>query len=225
MKVTILVPIYNEEKTIAAVVEKLKLLNIQNKEIILIDDGSKDRTREILPKLTDSNTKIFLHSVNQGKGKAIQTGIEQSTGDIIAIQDADLEYDPEELAKLVEVFNTRPDIDAVFGSRFLKKNPNLYKRFLLGNKIITLITNLLYRTKYTDTYTCYKIIKKDVMKKLALESKRFEMEAEICAKLARNNCKVIEIPINYSPRTIQEGKKIGLQDAIKGVITLLKYMV
>jgi glycosyltransferase involved in cell wall biosynthesis len=224
MKLTILVPIFNEERTITQVVEKLQSLSVPDKEIILIDDGSTDKTREILPLFKADNVKIVLHEYNQGKGKAIQTGLNNAAGDIVAIQDADLEYDPEEIVKLAGMFDQDNTIDAVYGSRFLKNNPTQYKLFLLGNKCITLLTNILYGTEYTDTYTCYKVMKRDVMMQLNLESKRFEIEAEFSAKLANGKYKVVEAPINYNPRTIQEGKKIGFMDAVKGALTLVRYL-
>jgi len=223
MKISILVPVYNEENTVKELLNKLLNLNIEQKEIIVIDDGSTDNTKNILLNFNNNYVKIIYHNKNQGKGKAIQTGLEIATGDIIAIQDADLEYAPEQLVELLKVFDSDSSIDAVYGSRFLKKNPNIYKRFLLGNKFLTYLINFLYNSNYTDTYTCYKLIKRDIMKKLNLKSKRYEIEAEISIKLAKQKCKIIEIPICYNPRTIKQGKKIGFKDAIKGIITILKF--
>jgi glycosyltransferase involved in cell wall biosynthesis len=145
------------------------------------------------------------------------------SGDIIAIQDADLEYDPSELIKLIGVFRDRPEIDAVYGSRFLGENPRLYRRYLWGNKLLTVGTNLLYKSKYTDTYTCYKAIKRNILLNLKLESKRFEIEAEISCKLAKGKYNVVEVPINYNPRTLQDGKKIKAKDALKGILAIIKY--
>ncbi len=224
MKVTILVPVYNEEKTLPIVLSKLEELKI-DKEIIVIDDGSTDRTKEILENVSKNNRdiKIIHHQKNQGKGKAIQTGLEYSTGDVVVIQDADIEYDPLQILTLLKGFEDT-SVDAIYGSRFLKKNPNIYKRYLIGNKFLTLMINLIYGSNYTDSYTCYKLIKRDIFEKLKLESSRFEIEAEISIKLKKIGAKVIEIPIDYSPRRIEEGKKIGFKDALKGFFTIIRYV-
>ena len=219
MKVSILVPVYNEEKTINEVIDVLAKLPL-DKEIIVIDDGSKDKTREILK--NNPKVKAIFHETNLGKGKAIHTGLEHAAGDIICIQDADLEYDPNEIPNLLKGFDDC-EVDAVYGSRFLKKNPNIYKRYLLGNKILTGLINLFYGANFTDSYTCYKLIRKDIFKKLKIESSRFEMEAEISIKLIKMKCRIKEIPINYAPRTLEQGKKINWVDAVKGVFTVLKY--
>ncbi|MFN3966204.1 MAG: glycosyltransferase family 2 protein [Endomicrobiia bacterium] len=225
LKATILIPVYNEEKTLPEVLSKLEKLNIE-KEIIIINDGSTDRTKEILEELVQKNRNIRVihHEKNQGKGKAIQTGLRYSTGDIVVIQDADLEYDPFQIIELLKGFEN-PGIDAVFGSRFLKKNPNIYKRYLIGNKLLTFLINLFYGTNYTDSYTCYKLIKKDVFEKLNLESSRFEIEAEISIKLKKVGAKVIEFPIDYFPRRLEEGKKIGFKDALRGFFTIIKFIL
>lgn len=227
MKLSIIIPVYNENNTIEDVINRTLKLSIKNKEIIVVDDGSTDGTREILDKYrinnNNSELKIVMHDRNYGKGIAIQTGLKHTTGDIVCIQDADLEYNPDQIPKLLLEFINNPDIDAVFGSRFLKENPNIYKRYLWGNKFITFLINLFYSSKYTDSYTCYKLIKSNVLKKLNLESKRFEVEAEISIKLAKMRYKIKELPIDYNPRTLQQGKKIGFKDAIKGILTILKY--
>jgi glycosyltransferase involved in cell wall biosynthesis len=224
MKISILVPVYNEEETINKIIDVLENLPL-DKEIIIIDDGSTDRTREILTEsIKNSQTiKVIFHEVNRGKGKAIRTGIDNMTGDVMCIQDADLEYDPNEISDLLKGFDD-PEIAAVYGSRFLKHNPNIYKRYLLGNKVLTGLINFFYGSNYTDSYTCYKLIKSEILKELDLKSSGFEMEAEISIKLTKMKCKVKEIPINYTPRTIEKGKKIGWIDALKGVITILKYL-
>jgi len=222
LKVTILVPVYNEEKTLMSVLSEIEKLQI-DKEIIVINDGSTDGTKEILGSLQNKDIRVIHHSENLGKGKAIQTGLRYSTGDVVAIQDADLEYRPSQIVELLKEFEN-PDVDAVYGSRFLKKNPNLYKRYLLGNKFLTFLINLFYGSSYTDSYTCYKLIKRDVFQKLSLESSRFEIEAEISIKLKKIGARVLEIPIDYSPRTIEEGKKIGFKDALRGILTIIKFI-
>ena len=191
MKISIIVPVYNEEKTVAEVLEVLEKLQVE-KEIIVVDDGSIDGTRGILDGIAGKyhDIKLVFHEVNKGKGGAIHTGIENMSGDIMCIQDADLEYDPNEIPVLLKSFEEDPSLDAVYGSRFMRKNPNIYRRFLLGNKVLTGLTNLLHGTRYTDSYTCYKFIKKDVVKKLDIRSTGFEMEAEISIKLKKMGFKV-----------------------------------
>jgi len=222
LKLSIIVPVYNEKDTIEEILKKLDKLPI-DKEILVVDDGSNDGSRQLISNLKSqiSNIKIIFHEKNLGKGGAIQTGLKNSSGDVICIQDADLEYDCNEIPKLFDKFKDN-SIDAVFGSRFLKANPNIYKRFLLGNKFLTFLTNLLHGTHYTDTYTCYKLIKKDVFSKLKIVSFRYEMEAEISIKLKKMNFKVVEEPISYAPRTLAQGKKIGWKDAVRGVWTIIK---
>lgn len=220
MKLSILVPVFNEKETIKKVIDILEKLPI-DKELIVIDDGSTDGTREMLSGIA-KQARVVFHEKNQGKGRAILTGLGYASGDVICIQDADLEYDPNEIPGLLKGFD-EPGIDAVFGSRFLKSNPNRYRRYLLGNKFLTGLINLFYGTRYTDSYTCYKLIKRDVLNSIGLKSSGFEMEAEISIKLAKLKYRVKEIPINYFPRTIDEGKKIGWMDAVKGVISVLKY--
>jgi len=219
---SIIVPVYNEKDTIEEILKKLDKLPI-DKEILVVDDGSNDGSRQLISNLKSqiSNIKIIFHEKNLGKGGAIQTGLKNSSGDVICIQDADLEYDCNEIPKLFDRFKDN-SVDAVFGSRFLKANPNIYKRFLLGNKFLTFLTNLLHGAHYTDTYTCYKLIKKDVFSKLKIVSFRYEMEAEISIKLKKMNFKVVEEPISYVPRTLAQGKKIGWKDAVRGVWTIIK---
>jgi len=227
MKLSIIVPVYNEKNTVEEILGKLSALAI-DKEIIVVDDGSTDGTREIISNLKlqisqpHTGLKVIFHEKNLGKGGAIQTGLKNSAGDVICIQDADLEYDCNEIPRLFARF-ADASISAVYGSRFLKPNPNIYRIFLMGNKFLTFLTNLLYGTSYTDTYTCYKLIKKDVFEKLKIKSFRYEMEAEISIKLHKLGCKVVEEPISYHPRRLEEGKKIGLKDAFKGVWTIIKY--
>ena len=221
-KVSIIVPAYNEEKTIGNVLEKLNSLDFGlEKEIIVVDDGSTDTTRFVVEKFKNDSLKIISHRMNQGKGAAIKTGIQNSTGDIIAIQDADLEYDPHELKTLIQ-----PIIDkktfVVYGSRFLKKNPCIYKSYYLGNKFLSFLVSFLFGQKITDSYTCYKLFHKKVFERIDIESQRFEFEAEITCKILKNGFKILELPISYNPRSIQQGKKIKFKDAIIGVLTILK---
>ncbi len=224
MKLSILIPVYNEEKTISDVIKKLLSINFGiDKEIVVIDDGSTDNTVNILKKLQSENFefKIISHEKNQGKGAAIKTGIKNSSGDIIAIQDADLEYNPKELKNLIKpILNNESLI--VYGSRFLKENPVIYKKYYLGNKIISWIISFLFRYRLTDSYTCYKVFHRKVLENINLESKRFEIEAELTCKFLKYGYKILEMPISYAPRSLQQGKKIKFKDAVIGLITILK---
>ncbi len=225
MKLTIIIPVFNESKTISEVLNKVLSLNLE-KEVIIVDDGSTDGTREILEELNlkNKNLKIIFHDKNLGKGSAIRTALSEVTGEIVCVQDADLEYDVNEILLLIKCFE-KENVGAVYGSRFLKDNPISYRKYFLGNKVITFIINFFYNGSYTDSYTCYKLIKTDVIKKLNLESKRFEIEAEISIKLIKNKINIVEFPISYNPRKIEEGKKIKFIDAIKAFLIVLKYKI
>jgi len=221
MKVSVIIPVFNEESTVEKIINRIRSVDI-DKEIIIVDDGSKDRTREILEKQRYENIRIVYHKINQGKGSAIRTAIPYTRGEVTIIQDADLEYDPEEYHRLI-----RPIVEGkamvVYGSRFLKFNKPIYLRFLIGNKFLTGLINLLYGSRITDSYTCYKAFKTEVLKGLTLEAKRFEFEAEVTVKLLKKGYHPHEVPISYSPRTVKEGKKIGWRDAFLGIITIFKY--
>lgn len=218
--ISFLVPIFNEKKTIISVLQELSKFP-KNHEIILIDDGSTDGTRDLLHEQIGANTMILFHDKNAGKGAAIQTGLQHTRGAYVAIQDADLEYNPMEYGEMLNIAENE-NLAAVFGSRFLRENPAIYQRFLLGNKIMTFWINFLTRGRFTDTYTCFKLIKREVFASLKLSSRGFEIEAEICVKISRLFRHIREVPIHYQPRMIEEGKKIGARDAVKGAITALK---
>ncbi|MFH1258340.1 MAG: glycosyltransferase family 2 protein [Elusimicrobiota bacterium] len=227
MKLSIIVPVFNEQGTLTEILDRLLNLSLDwEKEIVVVDDGSTDGSRQLLKefaaKKADPRLKFFFHPQNMGKGKAIRTALEQLTGDVVIIQDADLEYDPGEYQFLLAPFQ-KEETKVVYGSRFLKENKNIYRRYLWGNKLLTWLTNLLYRTKITDSYTCYKIFRAAVIKGLNLESNGFEVEAEITVKLGRKKIPIQEAPIAYNPRKLEEGKKIGWRDAAKGIYTILKY--
>ncbi|MDH5661912.1 MAG: glycosyltransferase family 2 protein [Elusimicrobiota bacterium] len=221
MKLSVIMPVFNEESTILKIVDRVKKVNI-DKQIVIVDDGSIDKTREILEKLSDENIKVIYHTKNQGKGSAIRTAIPYLEGEVTVIQDADLEYDPEEYHKL-----TRPMLEGkakiVYGSRFLQFNKPIYLRYFLGNKFLTWLINILYSSRITDSYTCYKAFETGVLKNLTLRAKRFEFEAEVTVKLLRKGYQIHEIPISYSPRTLKEGKKINWRDAVSGILTIFKY--
>lgn len=224
MKLSIIVPVYNEEKTIKEIISRVRAvpLNI-DKEIIIIDDFSKDKTREILSKIRDRDIKIIYHENNKGKGSAIRTGLQHITGDIIIIQDADLEYNPEEYPKLIQpILGGKTKV--VYGSRYKGKitGPNLLSH-LYGNKILTFITKILYLQDISDMETCYKVFKKEVLKDIKLKAKRFDFEPEITAKIIKKGYKIYEVPITYRSRLFDEGKKITWRDGIKALYYLIKY--
>lgn len=220
MQLSVIIPIYNEEETAERLLKKvLKLKNVS--EVIAVNDGSKDKTPEILKKVAkeNKNLKVITHKKNQGKGAAIKTGIKNITKELAVIQDADLEYNPEEFEKLLKKATKN---NAVYGSRMKGKNPHAYTRTYAGNLLLTSFCNLLFGTELTDIYTCYKLIPKKIFQNLKIESSGFELEAEITAKLLSKKVNIVEVPITYKPRTYEKGKKIKAVDAIKGILTLLK---
>lgn len=216
---SIIVPVYNEERTLTSIMSALDVA-CKEAEIIYVDDGSKDTSLLILQSNAKSTNKV-IHKKNGGKGSAIRKGLEIASGTYTVIQDADLEYDPSEIQLLVEAAKKHPN-SAIFGSRFLHKNPNIYKRFLVGNKVLTWIVNTLYGSHLTDSYTCYKLLPTNIFRELHLTARGFELEAEICAKCLLKKIPIIEIPITYQPRTIAEGKKINIWDAWKGVKMMVR---
>ncbi len=224
MKTSIIVPVYNEEKTVGIVLQKLLKLPI-NKEIIVIDDGSTDKTESILKQFTSKpDIKIFRKAKNEGKGSAIRTGILIATGDIITIQDADLEYKPEEIIHLIQPI-TDGKADVVYGSRFLnnKKVTGFFHRLI--NAFFTFLTNILYRSRLTDMETCYKVFRSSIIKQINLKSKHFEVEAEITVKILKKGFKINEIPVSYQRRTYHQGKKIGWKDGLRTLWILFKLYI
>lgn len=218
---SVIIPVYNEERTIRCVIERaLKTFERDNFEIIVVDDHSTDGSFSIIKDFKNS-IKIIRHKKNKGKGGAIITGLRESKGEYIGIQDADMEYNMEEL-KILFFRAKRYNLKAIFGSRFKKKNKVIYPHYLLGNITMAIITSILFGKFITDPYTCYKIIKADLFKSLNLKSKRFEIEAEITGKILKRKIKIFEFPVSYKPRRLKEGKKIRFVDAIKGFLTLIK---
>ncbi len=219
MKVSIIIPVYNEEKTIEKVIAEIKKVPIE-KELIVVDDGSSDRTKEILKNIEDIK-KIFFDK-NQGKGSAIRAGLRLATGDIVIIQDADLEYNPFDYLKLLKPFLKHGKGIAVYGSRFKGGGKFLFLS-RLANIILNFFTNLLFGGKISDMETCYKVLPREIMLSLNLKSKRFEIEPEITAKLLKKKIKIVEIPISYEARKV--GKKIKPKDGIIALFTLLYYRI
>lgn len=224
MKLSILIPVYNEKNTIEKLIQKVKSVNI-SKEIIIIDDGSIDGTRDILKNLKDSEIKVILQDKNQGKGFCIRTGIKYVTGDIVAIQDADLEYDPHDFIDIIKPI-MEGETKIVYGTRFPKnkKRPSIFKnKFYLANKILTITANILYDARITDEATCYKIFDSEVIKSIDLTCKRFEFCPEVTAKARKKGYKITELPISYYPRSENEGKKIKYRDGFEALWTLIKF--
>lgn len=216
MRCSIVIPVYNEKETVRDIIDTVKGIKV-NKEIIVIDDFSTDGTREILKNQKD--IRLICHDKNIGKGAAIRTGLEQATGDIVIIQDADLEYDPNEYSRLIDPIE-KGLADVVYGSRFKGRGEFLLESFI-ANKILTFLTNLIYGCRLTDMETCYKCMKTGVIKNLRLKAKRFEFEPEVTAKILKKGYKIHEVPISYFGRKI--GKKIGWKDGVQAVWCLFKY--
>ena len=226
MKLSIIIPCFNEEKTIEQVVNKVLKFNTLEKEILIIDDCSVDDSREIIKKITNLNTsvKYFFQDKNQGKGSAIRKGFEVATGDILLIQDADLEYDPSDYDKLILPF-LEADADVVYGSRFLGgKYVRLHFFWhYVANKILTLITNIVTNLNMTDMETGYKLFKRKTIESITLKENSFSIEPEITVKLAKKGYSFYEVPISYRGRSYQEGKKITLKDAFIAIYCIIKY--
>ena len=216
------IPIYNEENTLMTILEKVRAQKI-DKEIILVDDGSTDGTREILKSLDYPDVRVFLHKENQGKGAALRTGFAEATGDIIIIQDADLEYNPEEYGILIKPIQDGV-ADVVYGARFLG-GPHrvLYFWHYCGNKLLTLLTNILFNINLNDMETCYKVFRKEALEGVSIISNRFGFEPEITARMVKSKQRIYEIPISYYGRTYEEGKKITWRDSIVALYTLIRF--
>ena len=223
--ISVIIPCYNEAKTIELIVERVLAIKQYDIEIIIIDDFSNDGTTEILKtKLTSKIRKILYNEKNFGKGYCIRKGIEKSNGDIILIQDADLEYNPQDYHKLLNPI-LNGDADVVFGSRFLggEEKRVLFFWHSLANKILTLFSNMCSDINLTDMETCYKVFKSSLIKKIELKENRFGFEPEITAKIAKLKPKIYEVGISYHGRTYEEGKKIGLKDAFNALKCIIKY--
>jgi len=221
-KLSIVIPVYNEKDTIDEIVKRVQNVEFE-KEIIIIDDCSNDGTRDKIDKISGDNIKKLYHEKNRGKGAALRTGFQHATGDIVIIQDADLEYNPNEYSNLIEPI-VEGKADAVYGSRFLG-GPHRVSFFwhYVGNKILTTLSNIMTNLILTDMETCYKVFKTEIIKDINIRSNRFGFEPEITAKLAKRKCIIYEMPISYSGRDYDEGKKIGWKDGIVAMYCIVRF--
>jgi len=225
MKLSIVIPCYNEVATLRAVVDRVRAAPVERKEIIIVDDCSTDGTQALLrAEIEPLVERVIYHPVNRGKGAALRTGFAEATGDVVIVQDADLEYDPAEYPRLLKpIVEGRADV--VFGSRFAGGEAHrvVYFWHMVGNKFLTLVSNMATNLNLTDMETCYKVFRRDILQRIRLEEDRFGFEPEITSKVAKLNCAIYEVGISYYGRTYAEGKKIGWKDGVRALYAILKY--
>lgn len=222
MKLSIVIPVYNERDTFMTLLERV-LATPFEREVLIVDDCSTDGTRELLQAYSNPDVRIFYHEVNRGKGAALRTAFGHATGDVVLIQDADLEYDPEEYPRLIEPI-AKDLADVVYGSRFLGgQHRVLFFWHSVGNQVLTTFSNMMTNLNLTDMETCYKVFRREVIQSIPLKSDRFGFEPEVTAKIARRGYRVYETPISYHGRTYEEGKKIGWRDGVQAIWTILRY--
>ncbi|MEI8404847.1 MAG: glycosyltransferase family 2 protein [Actinomycetes bacterium] len=220
---SVLVPVYNERSTIGEVIRRIRSVDVPLEvEIVVVNDGSSDGTDKVLATLEDSTVRVFNHAQNQGKGAALRTGLEAATGDLIIIQDADLEYDPEDWIKLLDPIMKHKAF-VVYGSRFTGERKNMLLLHWIGNRFLSLVTNVLYATTLSDMETCYKCFDRRVIEPVHIISNRFDFEPEITAKVLRQGFRIYEVPISYAGREFDEGKKITWKDGFAALKALIKF--
>ncbi len=223
MKLSVVIPVYNEKSTVLELLSQVKAVKDIDKEIVIVDDFSTDGTREILEKLQkeDKSVKIIFKPLNSGKGATLREGFKHTTGEYIIVQDADLEYDPQDYHKLLAELKDEKTV--IYGSRFSGAYKDMSSLHYIGNKLLTVITNLFYGEKLTDMETCYKLIPGDFIRGVRIRSNRFNFEPEITAKILKSGMKIVEVPISYRGRSFSEGKKITWRDGISALFTLIKF--
>ncbi len=226
-KLSIVVPVFNERNTVVEVVRRVRAVELPgglDREVIIVDDGSTDGTREVLDQLRDSTVRIIKNPTNRGKGFAVRTGFAMATGDLVIVQDADLEYDPEDYARLLNPV-LRGKATVVYGSRFTGERRNMLFLHWVGNRFLSLVTNVLFNTTLSDMETCYKLIDRELLASLTLTADGFDIEAELTAKILKRRIRIYEVPISYAGREFDEGKKITWKDGFAALYTLVKYRV
>lgn len=223
MKLSVIIPVYNEVESIKVILERVHATNLVS-EIVVVDDGSKDGTRDVLKSLDGKDTvRVILHDVNKGKGAAVRTGMEAATGDIMLIQDADLEYDPRDFPELLKPIQEGL-ADVVYGSRFLGRAHRVTMFWhMVANRMLTFMTNILYNTILTDMETGYKVFRREVIKGMVIRANSFNFEPEFTAKILKRKYRIFEVPITFNPRDYSQGKKIKMHDAFEAVWALIKY--
>ena len=222
-KLSVIVPVFDERNTVVEIVRRMRAVDLPvDLEIVIVDDGSTDGTRDVLRQLGDSTVRVITHDLNRGKGAAIRSGLAQVTGDLVLVQDADLEYDPEDWPKLLNPI-LRGKAQVVYGSRFTGERRNMLFLHWVGNRFLSLVTNVLYNTTLSDMETCYKLFDRSLLDGITLRAQRFEFEPEVTAKILRRGVRIYEVPISYTGREFDEGKKITWRDGFVALWTLVKY--
>jgi glycosyltransferase involved in cell wall biosynthesis len=224
-KLSVIVPVYNERNTVVEVVRRMRAVELPDgieREIIVVDDGSTDGTRDVLRQLGDSTVRVLVHEGNRGKGAAVRTGLALATGDYVLIQDADLEYDPDDWPRLIAPV-ARGRARVVYGSRFTGERRNMLLLHWIGNRMLSLVTNVLFNSTLSDMETCYKLVDRSLLNDLELRSDHFDIEPEITAKILKRGIRIYEVPISYMGREFDEGKKITWRDGFAALWTLVKF--